>query len=449
MMRHAFVTLMLVAAAATASAQDRSSAADQRRTTTDQPPTTTDQPPTTITLKDAERQALDRHPQIRAAGYTALAAGEAIREARAAYFPTAFGSFTGAGAQDGTRIAAGGLNNPTILDRFAAGFAVSQLLTDFGRTNQLVGSAMLTADSREKDVDARRADVLLQVDRAYFNALRAQAVLRVAQQTVDARALVADQVQALADSRLKSSLDVSFAKVNLGEAQLLLVQATNDLQAAYASLSAAIGAPPQATYALVDEDAPPAPPDDSAALVARALQQRPDVAAQRLADEASQRFARAERSLWLPSISFVAAAGLTPYHQIGLTDRYSAAGFNVTVPLANGSLFAARHAEAAFRAQAQDQAVRDLENRIGRDVTIAWLDARTAYQRLDLTSQLLAQASDALDLAQGRYDLGLSSIVELTQAQLNKTRAQIEQATARYDYAARAAALRYQIGELK
>jgi outer membrane protein len=89
----------------------------------------------------------------------------------------------------------------------------------------------------------------------------------------------------------------------------------------------------------------------------------------------------------------------------------------------NGRLYSARHAEAAFRAQAQDQAERDLENRVARDVTVAWLDAR--------------------------YKLGLSSIVELTQAQLNKTRAEIEQAGARYEYQIRTFALRYETGELR
>jgi outer membrane protein len=404
---------------------------------------------TRLTLKDAERQALDNNPQVRAGHYAALAASESVREAKSAYFPTAFGSFTGAGAMDGTRIAAGGLNNPTILDRFAGGFAVSQLITDFGRTKQLVASSTLTADSREKDVDARKADVLLQVDRAYFNALRAQAVLRVAQQTVDARQLVADQVEALAASSLKSGLDVSFAKVNLGEAQLLLVQAQNDVLGAYASLSAALGSPQATTYELSEQDLPAAPEEESAALVARALRERPDVVSQRLADQAAQTFADAERSLWMPSLSLVGAAGFTPYHQVGLNDRYSAAGINVTIPLSNGNLYSARHAEAAFRAESQTQARRDLENRVARDVTVAWLDVRTAYRRLDLTSQLLAQASDALELAQARYNLGLSSIVELTQAQLNKTSAEIAQATARYDYQARTATLRFQTGELK
>jgi outer membrane protein len=122
---------------------------------------------------------------------------------------------------------------------------------------------------------------------------------------------------------------------------------------------------------------------------------------------------------------------------------------NVSVPVTNGSLFAARRAQAAFQASAEQQTVKDLENRVTRDVEIALLDAQTAYQKLDLTNQLLAQSTDALDLAQQRYDLGLSSIVELTQAQLNQTRAEIEQATARYEYQGRQSALRYQTGDLK
>jgi len=402
-----------------------------------------------LTLKAAERSALDAHPQIRAVQSAALAASEAVREVRSAYFPTATASFTGAGAADGTRIAAGGLNNPIILDRFAAGVVVSQLVTDFGRTNDLVASSRLVANARDKDVDARRADVLLQVDRAYFEALRAQAVLRVARQTVDARALVVEQIEALAGSGLRSVLDVSFAKVSLGEAQLLFVQAQNDLDASFASLAAAIGSSTPKVYELDDEALPPSPGAESASLVAHALEMRPDVQSQRLTTDAANSFADAERSLWMPSISFVGAAGVTPYHQLGLTDRYSAAGVNVAFPLANGNLFSARRAEASFRAQSQTEVTRDYENRVARDVTVAWLEARTSFQRMDLTTQLLQQARDALELATARYNLGLSSIVELTQAQLNETRAEIEQATTRYEYQIRSSALRYQTGDLR
>ena len=194
----------------------------------------------------------------------------------------------------------------------------------------------------------------------------------------------------------------------------------------------------------------PAPPvEDAATLVAQAFRERPDIAAQQLARQAAAKFAAAEHALWYPTVAAVGTAGVTPYHQDNLNDRYAAAGFNVTVPIANGSLFSARHAEAAFRATIEDEALRDLEDRVTRDVTLAWLQAKTGYQRVDLTNQLLTQASDALELAQARYNLGLSSIVELTQAQLNKTQAEIDQATVRYEFQARTAALRFQTGLLK
>ena len=106
------------------------------------------------------------------------------------------------------------------------------------------------------------------------------------------------------------------------------------------------------------------------------------------------------------------------------------------MPVLNGGLFSSRRAEAMFRAQVADQARDGISRTASRGMSRSRGCRRTGYQRLDLTSQLLAQATDALDLAQPRYDLGLSSIVELTQAQLNKTEAEIAEATARYDYQA-------------
>jgi outer membrane protein len=112
-------------------------------------------------------------------------------------------------------------------------------------------------------------------------------------------------------------------------------------------------------------------------------------------------------------------------------------------------LLSARHAEAALRASAEEQHLHDLENVIARDVRTAWLDAQASFRRLEVAEELRANAADAADLAQSRYEIGLSSIVELSQAQLNKTRADIERAQAQYDCQIRMANLKYQTGELK
>ncbi|HEV2175707.1 MAG TPA: TolC family protein [Terriglobia bacterium] len=404
--------------------------------------------PPSLTLKEAEALALKNHPRVQASQLNALAARQVVTEVKSAYYPFSYGSLTGAGAESASRVAAGGLNNPIIFNRYANGVTVNQLVTDFGRTSNLVASSSLHAEAQDQNAQATRQDVLLQLDRAYFDALRAQAVLKVAEQTVKERRLVTDQVTELAKSKLKSGLDVSFANVNLSDAKLALVSARNDLTAAFAELSAALGYQDNQTYSLVDEALPGAPPPDASDLVSQAMQNRPELASLRFDSQSSHRFAKAERDLWFPTISFSGTAGLIPFHQSTLTDRYAAAGVNVDIPIFNGRLYSARAAEARLRAEAADQSLRAEADRVARDVRLAWSDAQTGFQRLALTQQLLDNANLALDLAQERYKLGLGSIVELSQAQLNQTQAEIEQASAKYDYQTQIANLNYQVGLL-
>jgi outer membrane protein len=404
------------------------------------------QTPPTLTLAQAEQLAVARQPELHAAHALATAAGEQTREVRSAYQPFIYGSLTGVDALSNSRIAAGGLNNPVIYDRYSNGVTVTGLISDFGRTGELARSAELRGDAQQQAVVLARDAIILRVDQAYFAALRARAVLKVAEDTVRDRQTVVDQVTALANNQIKTDLDVSFASVDLARAQLLLVQARNDVQAGFASLSAALGAFGQQIFTLVDPTDMAAPPDDVAALIAKAAQQRPDLAVLRLSASAADRFALAERDLARPTISFAATAGLTPYRQSTLTDRYAAAGVNVNVPIFTGQLFGARRSEAEARAAAAHDLARDLENQVAADVRVAWLSATAGYQSLAITDQLLAAATRAVGLAQSRYQLGLSSIVELSQAQLNVTEAQLAQAAARYEYAARLAALRYAVG---
>jgi outer membrane protein len=402
-----------------------------------------------LTLQDAQNLAIQNHPQIQAATQLARAAAAQVTEVRSAYYPQATGALSGAESQSGSRIAAGFLNSPSVYDKFAGGAAVSQLVTDFGRTHQLSRSSNYHSQAQQENVVTTRADVLLRVYVTYFAALKAQAVLRVANETVKDRQLVTDQVTEMARSNLKSGLDVSFSNVDLARAQLLLVQAQNDLQSAYAQLSDALGYSDQRTFQLVDEPLPGGPPPDVAPLLTEAFQNRPELISQGLDLKSAQSYATAERDLWFPTISAAGVAGLVPYREDPLPSRYAAAGFNVNVPIFNGRLFNALHTEAVARASAQEQLLRDLQDRIAEDVRTTWLNVISDYQRLSVTEKLLMEATQADDLAQARYKLGLSSIIELSQAELNLTEAQIDQISAQYDYESQTANLNYQLGRVK
>jgi len=399
-----------------------------------------------LSLPDAEKIAVQNHPQIQAAGYLAVAAQAQVTQARSAYYPQAVGSLTGVEAETNSRISAGALNNPIIFDRYANGVSVSQLVTDFGRTHELVKSSGLHAEAQKENVTTSRADVLINVDRAYYSVLRAQAVLKVAEETVKNRQLVSDQITALERNKLKSGLDVSFANVDLAQAQLLLIQAQNGVEASYADLSTALGYSDERIFILSEEPVPPAPSPNVGELISQALHNRPELISRRLDVRSAQSYATAERDLWFPTISAAVVAGLAPYREEALGSRYAAAGFNVNIPLFNGHQFGALRAEANAQAQAQQQYLRDLQNGIVREVRKAWLESNAAFQRLSVTQRLLNQATQALDLAQQRYKLGLSSIIELSQAQLNMTQAEITQASAKYDYETAISTLNYEAG---
>ena len=405
--------------------------------------------PAQFGIKDAEATALKNNPAISVARLNALASQQVTREVRSSLWPTAGVDVTGVDAYNNSRISAGGLNNPIIFERAAAGGTVSQLITDFGHTTNLVASARLRAEAENQNSLATKEQVLLAVNQAFYGALAAQAVLKVAQETVKSRELLTDQVSALTKSKLKSDLDLSFANVNFAQAKLLQLDAENNAQAAMANLSAILGYPTLQNVTLAeDSEAMTPPPADPDGLIAEAFSKRPEILALEFESQSAEKLHKAARDQFFPTISALAAVGGAPVRDDRLSATYGAAGVNIQIPIFNGFLFNARTREADLRAQADKQQILDLRNRISRDVRTSWLDANTAYQRLGVSQQLLDEANRALDLAQTRYNLGLGSIVELSQGQLQQTQAEIGSAQADYEYRLALSVLRYQTSGL-
>ena len=403
-----------------------------------------------LTLADAEKMAIEHNPNISVARLLALAQNQVAREVRSNELPTATGSLTAVDSHQNSRITAGFLNNPSIYDRAAGGLTVYQLITDFGRTHNLVLSAKSNARAQLESQRATEDDIRLTVDQAFYQALTAQAVLKVAQETVAQRQATFDQISALTKSKLRSTLDQSFAGVQLSQAKLMLLDAQNNEENTMASLNNVLGSEQNVQYTLVDETpANPEPaPQDAEALLKTALAARPDLAAMNYNFTAAKQYSKAERDLWMPTVSALAAVGGTPVRADQIQSNwYGAAGANINIPVFNGFLFNARSQEARLRANAAGEQVRNLRDRIARDVRIAVLNSQNAYQKIGVTQSMLDQASMALDLAQARYKIGLSGIVELTQAQLGLTQAQIAYTTARYAYETSLAELRFQLGQ--
>ena len=403
-----------------------------------------------LTLADAERMAIEHNPNISVARLIALAQAQVTREVRSAEQPTVRGDLTAVGAHENSRITAGLLNNPSVYDRAAGGLTVSQLITDFGRTHNLVRSAQSNAKAQLENERATELDITLTVDQAFYQALTSQAVLKVAEETVNQRLATTDQVGALAKQKLRSDLDLSFADVQLSQAKLLLLDAQNDVADAMASLNTVLGSEQDEQYSLVDETtaSPDPAPEDADALLQTAFTARPDLAALNDNYTAARQFSTAERDLWMPTVSALAAVGATPVRADQIQSSwYGAAGANIGIPIFNGFLYNARAQEAKLRASAAGEQVRNLRDVIARDLRTAVLNAQNAFQRIGVTQEMLNQSNMALDLSEARYKIGLSGIVELTQAQLAQTQAEIAYTNARYAYQTALAVVRFQTGQ--
>jgi outer membrane protein len=410
-----------------------------------------------LTRTQAELLAIKNNPQISVGRLLGLAQHQIYRETRAAGLPTFNGAITAVDANEGSRIGAGSLTASRLLEHAGAGFTLSQLITDFGRTMNLVSSSKLQEKAQKANALATTEDIILATDQAFYNALQAEALLKVAQQTVTTRQSVEHQIDELTKNKLKSGLDLSFAEVNLSQAKLLQLDAENNVNSTIANLSAVLGFDKQVRYELTEEDTqlPAAPPPDVDSLINTALQQRPDLQALTYNQQAAEKFHIAQRDLLLPTISALGIAGVTPvrpdcfggcFPTYFISSWYGAIGVNMSVPIFNGFLFSAQASEANFRAKAAEENTRDLRDRVVRDVRTAWLAANTAFQRVSVTAELAKQADLSLNLAQGRYQLGLGSIVELSQAQLQQTDAAIGYVNAQYQYRLALSTLDFEIG---
>jgi outer membrane protein len=402
-----------------------------------------------LRLDDARRMALAAHPDLRASAFDEFAAREAVKIARAGYQPQAYGEAVQTLAPGGTRIAAySALTDPTVIQRTAVGVGVSQYISDFGRTADLIRATQADLQAQAAAADTSRDTVLLNVTQAYFEVLRADALIRVANATVRERRTLLRQVRALARAGLRSTLDVSIAERDASTADQLALQSRDARVDAYASLAEALGGSDFRIYRLEDVGSLPAPPPQLSGMLATALRNNPQLAQAEAADAAAAARAAATARLASPTVTGYGFFGAAPFKEsnVAIPSPYAAGGVALNVPIYNGGELAAERRQAEDLAAAQAERTREERDLLVRDVRTAFEDVQTAYGNIGVTDQLLRTAREVLLLTQTRYRIGLNSIADLSEAQLAEQQAAIAHADAIYDFIMQEASLEFAVG---
>jgi outer membrane protein len=403
-------------------------------------------------MQQAISLALEKHPVIASAQH-ALRAGEARTEqARAPLYPQVSASIIGtAGSLRSNAFLrpSGSLIQPNQTD-FTTGLTVSQLLYDFGQTSARIAANQLAAQALNDDVMTQKANVVVNVQQAYYEGLKRQRLVQIAEETVREREIIKRQVDSLYRQQLKAKLDLDLVQVELSTAEVDLIRAKNDLKASYANLNNTMGVTDLKEYVLEDAAASVAEARPLDSLLALSVDKRPEMLAAHERVQAAEQRLHAVKDQGFPTIQAVGAAGDTEQLEGRPNLReggWWGAGVALSVPLFTGYLIQNQVEEANEQYQEAQSAARNVEQTIRLEVTNAFLTVQTLAQQIKAIEVLVNQTKETLQLARQRYQLGLSSIVEVTQGEVAVTSAETKLAETLYEEKAAEAQLARAIGE--
>ncbi|TMA25628.1 MAG: TolC family protein [Deltaproteobacteria bacterium] len=389
--------------------------------------------PRVLTLEEALRTARERQPQLRQARAATGAAGARSSEAFAALLPqlTATASYQ--------RTTANFINRPgsaprtfntdtnssfSLYNFFSGNISASQLLWDFGAAPNRWRAARA---QEESSVSSERATALLvgfNVRSAYFAARASRSLVKVARDSLDNFNKHLEQIEAFVGAGTRPDIDLAQARTDSANARVTLINAENTYLTAKAQLNQAMGIEGPVDYDIADEALPPIKGEEAELppLLEEALKARPEVASLEQQVRAQQLTASSIEGQYGPSLAATLGftQGGTSISQLGWN---ASAGLTLSWNLFQGGLTRAQVREAEANAAGAVAQLDILRQQIRLDLDQARLAVRAARESVGAAQEALINARERLRLAEGRYETGVGSVIELGDAQVALTSA--------------------------
>jgi len=402
--------------------------------------------PPVLTLQTSIATALQHHPSLQAAQGSLQAQQAQVGVARSNLFPQLmlnsnyqretgnFSRFGIASAKDSSES----------FNHYTASLSLQQLIFDFGKTGADVESAREYMKGSELSQENSRQTVVVNVKVAYFGLLAARHLLQVQEETVRQSQEHLDQTQGFYQAGTRTRFDVTNAEVTLTNAQLALIQARNLVEVTRVTLANAMGVPDQPIGDLEELLAFEKFEISEEQALKEGLAARPDLqslAAQRLAAEAS---VRSVQRTYFPVISGIADYGYFG-NNFPLVHNW-AAGVNLTLPIFSGFLTQSQVAQARANLMVAGADEEALRQDVILQIHVAFSTLQETEERVKTSAVVVRQAQENLDLANGRFQAGVGTSIEQTDAQVTLANAKTSQVRALFDYRVAAAALERAMG---
>jgi outer membrane protein len=400
----------------------------------------TGQPPATqekvLRLEDAVRIAVENHPSIKASQEQIGAQEAVLGQQLGAYYPTISLNNTYS-----TGNTSGSTSSPdqSASEAYSSQATFSMTLYDFGKREGNVQSARETVRATQYAYTTTVNNIVFSAKQSYYAYLQAAALLRVREQAVKDQELLVNQARGFFEVGTRAKIDVARAESNFYSAQADLVTAQNAVQVALVTLKNALGVPElPGIPRLPDEPLLVTPPPISLEEAKKtAFTSRPELlqfGAQRKAQD--QQIAAARRG-HLPDFLFSANYGRRKNSEDGNTFPLQpawAVQLSFNIPIFDGFRTTNRVEQAVrtyYSIKDQEEQQRQL---VALDVEQSYLNLRQAEGRVTANRAAAQAAKENLDLANGRYQVGVGSIIESTDAETLNVTAQTNLINSLFDY---------------
>lgn len=394
-----------------------------------------------LSLNRALEIALVYHPSIVQARQSLVSADKQFKDAIAGYLPSVNAS---AGYRKGTSNNSVASASNKSKDSYSASVSLNQLIYDFGKTPASIRQAYESKLSTEALLKSTENNIVYNTRQAYYDLIKQQALVKVAEETVHQFQVHLEQTQNLFEVGRRIKYDITKAKVDLGTARIDLINARNTLTTARAVLNNTLGLAEDPGYIVQEPPSEEFKNHSFEELIKIARKNQPELVA-KLAQErgASAAVDQAIADLY-PSLSLNGSYSWSgsKFPLVWNWSLGSVLGWNIFSGFQKNNQID----KAVANLRTTRAARAELEQRIYLDLTRAVAQLESAGERLTLAQLTVQQAEENLNLVNERYKIGKASSIELTDAQVALMNSRVSHIQAAFDYQTAVALIKKTIG---
>jgi outer membrane protein TolC len=398
-------------------------------------PTPTEVVDRDLALEEAIGIALVTQPQIRARLEDYAAAQQRVNQALSPLLPQVSGFVTAGRSQspDVQLEGAGGqrVTVTQLQSNVQTGISASQLIFDFGKNWAATDAAKAVASAVREQAEIQKDLTVLAVKESYFTLLLSLRLVKVNEAALDRANLNLRSARGFFEVGTRPKSDVTRAEVDVANARVSLIRAQNAVSLSRTALNTAMGIavnnPTRVRDILTYEEYRV----DTGGVVTEAIKQRPETRQARALVEQEEALVRQAFRNFFPDLVASAQYGIA---RPDVFSDFWSVGASLQWSIFDGGNRISRYKEEKVKWEAAKARLRDIELTVWREVEQAYLNLAAAEEQIFAARKAVESAEENFRLSQGRFDAGVGTIIELTDAQLELTQSQSQEALALSDF---------------